>query len=121
MKALTINQSQKDKLIEMANKLFVGQEFSGHPVIKFLMSDQSGSCHYHSREKDQIFVYISSTYGFPIDVIHWFEFVMLSLAPKIIPAFIDMEEFYSGLVGLDEVDSYQKHPIDYLYELYKKL
>lgn len=60
--------------------------------------------------------------------IHWFEFCMLHLAPKIIyplyiPAYCDSEE--GGQIGMEKFGNailYNKaHPVDYLYEQFKEL
>lgn len=115
MQSIQLTQKHKDKLIEMCKALF--PEYNN---IYFRI-DSKSSCIYPKEISIDNNILRIGSFG-KLDLsIHWFEFCMMELAPKIMPPFIDCEEFYSGLLGLDEVDSYQKHPVDYLYEQFKEL
>lgn len=132
MKSIKLTEEHKSKLLEMCNKLFIGDKYENFTIQKFLMSDQKGNCHHHSSEKNKQFLYVSIDMGFPLNIIHWFEFCMTHLINALawenitsdIVADCQYEEArlkYLLELGKDRPDPGQYHPIDYLYEEFKKL
>lgn len=110
MESLKLTKEQENKLLEMAEKLF--------PEYFF---DEEGEDYYIDEDGIINFLIPIKENEYKCGEIHWFEFCMTYLAEKIIPAFCDMEKMYSGIMGNDESDCFKKHPIDYLYEEFKKL
>lgn len=71
MKSTNLSSKHQEKLLEMSNNLFPKDTMiEGHPVKDILLCDQSGNCHHHSSEDRKVFIYISTTYGFAINIIY---------------------------------------------------
>lgn len=131
MNPIQLTEEHKSKLLEMCKVLF--------PEYNWDISNQQGSCGIHSSKENQIFVYQGSNpYSFPISIIHWFEFCMTHLVEKIFnpepesPTRALMEKFkdfffecniywYNTYEGKTKSPFASRHPIDILYEKFKKL
>ena len=99
MKNIEINNKQKENLLEMCKKLF-----PEYPDLQFGVKEK------HNWSKE--YLVFGLTGNEPI--IHWFEFCMTHLANKV---FIQDESLNDFLLTFN----ISKHPIDYLYEEFKKL
>ena len=124
MKPLKISKEQKDKLLEMCKALF-----PEYPNILF--SDHQGRCHYHSSIDNQIFIYFAGSMGGLAEpLIHWFEFCMTYLPIKL----MELKKIFSSelntfllgqtwsLMYFREFGDYcSVHPVDHLYNEFKKL
>jgi hypothetical protein len=119
MKNIELTEEQNMKLIEMCNTLFPEHKWGwGSDLAEQNMID----CDIHLSGED-------------FKLFHWFEFCMTHLAEKIIATFEltqDKERVYKRtfneelskfyLQSLEYSRDYKKsHPIDYLYEAFKKL
>lgn len=93
MKSIELTKKHKAKLLEMCNKLFK-KEIHGLTI-----QEDNGFLNYSDTSK---------TVDYD-DRIHWFEFCMTHLAEK-----IDCDLAHNIIYM-------KKHPIDYLYEEFKKL
>ena len=110
MKPIELTQEHKSKLLEMCNKLF-----PQYQEIDIEIEDNyEGTQDYVQLiKKCKITIYI-----------HWFEFCMTHLQNQILVKASELNksddleyDFFSKLT-----DSwYESHPIDYLYEEFKKL
>lgn len=108
MKALELTQEHKDKLLEMCNMLF--------PEYKY-WDLHDGTCDlctentldYSLEEKPQWNSW---------NRIHWFEFCVKILGQKLLDIDDDADDYYD-FIG--ECCAATSHPIDYLYEEFKKL
>ena len=115
MKALKLTKEHKEKLLEMCNKLFP----------EYIITFNINALEYGT--------FMVTNNGETI--IHWFEFCMTHLVDKIFESFEeDDEDFYDRYinngalfygVGVSEIIfvmlNSKKHPVDYLYEEFKKL
>ena len=112
MKPIELTDIQKDKLLEMTGKLF-----PKYGEVQFLRSymvkdeDLTGSPYlrwYDNRSGKMILIEI-----------HWFEFCMTYLKNKILDVvdYSEIEKFLMGCLFQCEMP----HPVDYLYEQFKKL
>ena len=99
MKNIELTEDHKSKLLEMCKVLF-----PEYPDLQFGVKEK------HNWSKE--YLVFGLTGNEPI--IHWFEFCMTHLCDKI---FIHDESLNEFLLTFN-VD---KHPIDYLYEEFKKL
>ena len=99
MKNIELTENQKVKLLEMCRILF-----PEYPDLQFGVKEK------HNWSKE--YLVFGLTGNEPI--IHWFEFCMTHLCDKV---FIHDESLNEFLLTFN-VD---KHPIDYLYEEFKKL
>lgn len=105
MKPLILTEEQKNKLLEMCKALF--PEWKAHSLItgEQYVSDDSGEF----SESDETFK------------IHWFEFCIMHLA-AILYNKLDSSDreftilYYGGMISQEA-----EHPVDYLYEEFKKL
>jgi len=109
MKAIDLNKEQKDELLEMCAKLFPEYRFSFyHPMSKanmlvgFLLDNDSDVY-----DNCDIFI-------------HWFEFCIKELTPELFP---DEESCNCDNTYLEIalIHMISEHPVDYLYEEFKKL
>lgn len=106
MKAIELTESHKEKLLEMIKILFP----------EYLVPTIQPNGYINIAETED-----SSDY---VDLIHWFEFCMTHLQNQILIVASNLNksdvleyEFFSILT-----DSwYESHPIDFLYEEFKKL
>jgi hypothetical protein len=104
MKAIELTEEHKKKLLEMCNKLF-----PKHCKFEFFTED----LRFLNEETDEFLTFI-----------HWFEFCMTHLQNQILIVASNLNksdvleyEFFSKLT-----DSwYESHPINFLYEEFKKL
>jgi hypothetical protein len=105
MTPIELTQEHKSKLLKMCNKLFSEYDNILFSPITFNMLMFNGT------EKDTVYI-------------HWFEFCMTHLQNQILVKASELNksddleyDFFSKLT-----DSwYESHPIDYLYEEFKKL
>lgn len=117
MKNIELTEDHKSKLLEMCKKLFPEYNF-----INFQESSLMGAWGY---DFNNICLSKKSNDLYDIEInIHWFEFCMTHLANKMIelgelPNFNNKldYEFFSIL----QSSWWESHPIDYLYEEFKKL
>ena len=102
MKPIELTQEQKDKLLEMCKVLF--------PEYKYITLGISYRiCNGWSNDK----LILDKDYlSKDCIVIHWFEFCVRILTPKILSYGIEQ-------LGSECLDN-NKNPIDYLYEEFKK-
>lgn len=118
MEPIKLTEKHKAKLLEMCKKLFpeynynkktgyggwtIGKNYSHSHLIGYLKNDFNDSI-------DDPDVYI-----------HWFEFCMTHLTKKLDLAFCDIGDLASSLNGDTETEMFNLHPIDYLYNEFKKL
>lgn len=109
MSPIELTEERKSKLLEMCNKLFPEKE------IRFIKP--VFSC------PDTFFIQIGLKSSIKYDLeIHWFEFCMIHLVNKVLHDSMNFnfitEEHESLITGLLRKDL---HPVDYLYEEFKKL
>ena len=109
MKAIEINEKQKEMLLEMCKALY--PELTDL-VIRDSMEDFCLS-----------FEHICIEYGRDdknFKIIHWFEFCMTSLTNKL--AISDLENYNLPLeTYMDCIVNKWHHPVDYLYKQFKEL
>jgi len=128
MKAIELTKGHKDKLLEMCRKLF--------PKYKWQFASDYGSINDDTQVDSLIQWKTTGKYSQSmINTFHWFEFCMTHLVEKIFNLFNeDDEDFYDRYinngasfygVGVNEIIfvmlSSKEHPVDYLYEEFKKL
>lgn len=131
MKPITLSEDQKTKLLEMVKSLFpeykhvswdnqqldLGSYLGWEEVNQFRISNH---------------IFLSKLEESPFDdgiFVHWFEFVMTHLQHRIylqLPtAFVGIDTWCNSLIGnlyaYFTDDRSLSHPIDYLYEQFKKL
>jgi len=129
MNPIKLTEEHKTKLLEMCKILF--PEYTTIPNDKnpkFLTINWF--------TKQGYFIHLMDDYDLKENkMIHWFEFCMTHLIEKLFNSFEeDDEEFYNRYInngasfygiGVNEIIfvmlSSQKHPVDYLYEEFKKL
>ena len=109
MKNIEINEKQKENLLEMCKELFPKYDFR---INKPLFSNNESLSTVQFGKKSK------TVYG---KEIHWFEFCMTHLKDKL----QDKLEKVNKLDYNYQMKSYdswwESHPIDYLYEEFKKL
>lgn len=116
MQKLELTKEQKEKLLEMCEKLFPEYEVRIYPIDSY--KPENLFIEFGKKESD--------TYDFEIS---WFEFVMGELTNKLYKLFFTAmgeqnilwdllvkEGFYSQVLHHKTL-----HPVDYLYENFKKL
>ena len=116
MKPLGLTEEQKEKLLEMCNKLFPEYKFSWEYDMygRALKQDFNDVLCIFTKEK-----------AFNI---HWFEFCMIWLVVKL-RSFSKIQEhtptqlmdFYNFYWDVSNYRMTQVHPVDYLYEQFKKI
>lgn len=127
MKSIELTEEHKSKLLEMCNKLFdlgdgVYTNFRFKPTHQFFLCK--------TKETENYIQWINDTNG-KIEEIHWFEFCMTHLAEKILNPFPlnpsrGLQDKFKNFfwktnlfaMGLDHTVN---HPVDFLYEEFKKL
>jgi hypothetical protein len=129
MKAIKLTEEHKSKLLEMCNKLF--PEYGDVQLLKSYCATE-----YDATGSPYLRWYIPFEHNgkktTKLIKIHWFEFCMTHLVEKLIEVineyesklsdskrekfFIEIFEPYELLMSIKD-----KHPIDYLYEEFKKL
>lgn len=126
MNSLSLSKDQKDHLIEMCNKLFPEYMFEfirGADVYGYTIYDLFTFC----LIKD----YENCEYEKSRKYIHWFEFCILLVFPKLLN-FYDadkLSDFYYVTIGYkfksegNNAWNFErfKHPVDYLYEKFLEL
>jgi hypothetical protein len=109
MKAIEINEKQKEMLLEMCRALFPEYE---NP--QFSVRNYSICCGW----SNNYLIFDIFDEGTPI--IHWFEFCMTSLTNKL--AISDLENYNLPLeTYMDCIVNKWHHPVDYLYKQFKEL
>ena len=120
MKAIEINEKQKEMLLEMCKALF--------PEYKNV-------CFYIDGDGNNDYDIIIIKDKIPYILIHWFEFCLTNLAEKIIATFNineDGDKIYKRTLNDDLSKFYleslnfsrgfiKTHPVDYLYKQFKEL
>lgn len=137
MKPLDLTEEQKDKILEMCKVLFPKDEFSWEYEMygRELKQDFNDVlCVQHTLEKPKK-GWDNELTKYKFFNIHWFEFCMTHLAEKIIATYVvtknnlkiykrtlndDLSKFYLESL-LFSRGSVKTHPVDYLYEEFKKL
>jgi len=118
MTPIELTQDQKDKLLEMAVKLFPESEFSWEYDMygRVLKSDFNNVFAIYDKNSESHFN------------IHWFEFCVVKLYPKIqankpktIGHAEKLMEEYGFLWDICNYDFTKIHPVDYLYKEFQKL
>jgi len=105
MKNIELTKEHKSKLLEMCEKLFPEYKYISydidivHPGFISMWKKRILGFHYNGL------------------IIHWFEFCMIHLAFKLCKKDFNTLSLntYSNLI------QYNQHPVDYLYEKFKKL
>lgn len=130
MNPITLTELQKNKLLEMCKTLFRDTTHkecycNEDQGAGYSYSDEHGECDYCLQEYPKLdsldLITINSVkLTADSESIHWFEFCVIQLAEKL---YINTEEqthfFYNCL--MTEKGVYRSHPIDYLYEEFKKI
>ena len=110
MKNIEINEKQKENLLKMCKVLF--------PEYVIYPADNDGFIEGEQWVGDQNMGEDRPVNEFNI---HWFEFCLIHLAPKILDNSCgDNETSELGYFGYGP-DINEDHPVDYLYEEFKKL
>lgn len=127
MKIIDLTSEQKDKLLKMCKVLFNTGD-GRYTQFRFSPDFKIGLFFKQKITNLNFIQWIDDTNGKDYKM-HWFEFCLLHLAPKIIyPLYIassgDSDE--GGQVGMEEFGNdvlyYPKtHPVDYLYGKFLKL
>lgn len=105
MTNINLSKKQKDKLIEMCKALFPEYHYVGWYITEDELS-------YRTKEfRFNLLHFIKN--GNEGSMIHWFEFCMTHLLAKLADSITDLYN-YEGL-------SLSEHPVDYLYQEFKKL
>lgn len=113
MKPIELTAEHKDKLLEMCNHFYKNKMLNNTLVTEVVLSDQQGKVGYHAVADERVYVYIATTIGFPITIIHWFEFCINNLLSK-------LRLTYYNYVRSNMEEGYN-HLVDYLYEKFLKL
>ena len=112
MKSIELTEEHKSKLLEMCNKLFPNNKVDSlqFGTIKFLID------YYERKDPNNS----KLTFGGWDEVveIHWFEFCVKILGQKLLDIDDDADDYYD-FIG--ECCAATSHPVDYLYEEFKKL
>lgn len=106
MKNIELTEDHKSKLLEMCNKLFWNGCINKNDF----------------RENDILLIAIDKNYKYNHKIlkIHWFEFCLTHLCTKLYNiSHLKDESSIKQLIG--HICQDVKHPIDYLYEEFKKL
>lgn len=108
MKAIKLTEEHKSKLLEMCNKLF--PEYGDVQLLKSYCATE-----YDATGSPYLRWYIPFEHNgkktTKLIEIHWFEFCLMHIVPKLLKSHLDKEEFY-----LYVNDS---NPINYLYKYFK--
>lgn len=116
MKSIELTEEHKSKLLEMCKVLFPKYTFIEWNLLGKSAYDKGYLKYYTDKMKYAKFI-------------HWFEFCMTHLAPKICDGktyYIFCDRCNSHKKDLTEfskefISKYLQHPVDYLYEEFKKL
>jgi len=108
MKSIKLTEEHKEKLLEMCKVLFPKYTF----IEWNLLGKKAWDAGYLKYYKD------SDKYA---SFIHWFEFCSIHLCEKILKPNINKMEFFWETNFYATLSKEHKHPIDYLYEEFKKL
>lgn len=109
MKSIKLTKEQKNKLLEMCTKLY--------PKVKWHFWRDDSCPEFDETHLGYNMQYTLGNKAQPYKyglVIHWFETCMINLCEKIIKDNDQLSDFKS-------LNFNKKHPIDYLYEEFKKL
>lgn len=111
MKPIELTEEHKSKLLEMCKELFIESKpkIDSNNIVSLWILDSEGLS--------------EGEYNFKI---HWFEFCMTYLMYKLSYEFskipnIKGRSIHIELWELNKGDYFKKHPVDYLYEEFKKL
>lgn len=121
MKAIKLTKEQKDKLLEMCEKLFPEYQF------EFGISVTGNSYKHLFEFKTEEYLTINESEEPYNDLIHWLEFLLFYIVPKIDRPYtrfgehnhwsdcdISLREYFSGsMFSLYKFG--QTHPVDYIY------
>lgn len=112
MESLELSNTQSIKLLEMCKILFPGYK-------EYVLSDQQGRCkdYQHGISKLEYVLFTGDMGGIALKI-HWFEFTMTYLSAKILSK-NDNKYIMSELDTFCGVQN--GHPIDLLYEKFKKI
>lgn len=124
MKPLTLTEEHKTKLLKMCQTLFPNYEFysNHHDLENSIYISQGKYCgflHYPDSLNELWIVHKKKD---EFEVIHWFEFcwiILNKLSSKITPMQTKHHIEMLGIVCFNK--SSLQHPVDYLYEEFKKL
>ena len=111
MKPIELTEEHKSKLLEMCKVLF--PEYNWYIGFKTFY-EQNGEGPYEEINLGYLHLLSFDILKYPPIYIHWFEFCMTHLAEKV---FIQDESLNDYLLTFNV----SKHPVDYLYEEFKKL
>ena len=113
MKNIELTKDHKSKLLEMCNLLF--------PEYKFTLEEDCQLGAYSYSFNNLVFSKLNEKKHLLNGIeIHWFEFCINELCFKI----LDTRRDYLGLSQLQKfrlLEYIKNHPVDYLYEEFKKL
>lgn len=137
---IKLTEEHKSKLLEMCNKLFPGYKFVF--VSEYFGLNENS---FLKGESNNIILFLKSTNSWYL-TIHWFEFIFCHLItklqivisnklgeeavwkkqPEYVNNVFDWKKnnkwtLYSEFMFLYPKMTYKKHPVDYLYEEFKKL
>ena len=127
MKSIELTEEHKSKLLEMCKNLFPEQEFYWEYEMygRGLKEDFNDVLQVYFKDKEAW-----KRNLFPFNI-HWFEFCFLHIFPKVQQIFNanQLSNFYYVTFGYTKKSNGNKdwgaerfiHPIDYLYEEFKKL
>jgi hypothetical protein len=134
MTPIKLTTEQENKLLEMCKALFPKH-------FEYYMSDERGTCKSYNYPWSRDYVLFTDRMGFTTMIMHWFEFCMTQLVEKILnpnpekplrglqrkfkdffwETNIYWEKNQASLENNDDSQNDKKHPIDYLYDEFKKL
>ena len=117
MKTINLTEEHKSKLLEMCKTLFPEYKYWNlHDGVCDLCSENT--LDYSLKRKPEWNSYFRT---------HWFEFLVMQITPKILNGYVDNcysdsdlahEDYYVGNIKIIYLNG--SHPIDYVYEEFKK-
>ena len=122
MKQIELTEEHKSKLLEMCKVLF--PEYN---KITFSNPEDPDACFDSIEGILHLGNSVNENKGFIVkESIHWFEFCMTHLMYKLSYEFSKIpnakgKSIHIELWELNKGDYFKKHPVDYLYEEFKKL
>lgn len=113
MKILELTEEHKKKLLEMSNKLF--KDYPNFNSVEMCDQYSTHGMHCNDEYKTYVSIIVKTSMIYSAIHVHWFEFCIMQLCPKLTNCQAMFEDIESDDIKLTQ------HPIDYLYEKFKKL
>lgn len=124
MQPLSLNEERKSKLLEICEKLFSKYEFiiNHQDLINQVYINNKHGCGFLNWPYSINEIWIVHKKQDQFEVIHWFEFcwiILNKLSSKMTPMQTKHHIEMLGIICFNK--SSLQHPVDYLYDEFKKL